>query len=73
MRSLAHIYLVASKDLKLFARDRTALVFNLLFPFLFVALFGAVLARRQRGQAMELHIATQEEPTTSATSWREPS
>ncbi len=65
MRSLAHVYLIASKDLKLFARDRTALFFNLLFPFLFVALFGAVLGSyASEDKRMELHIATQEEPTS---------
>ena len=44
MKSLRHIWVIAAKDMTLFARDRTALFFSLLFPFLFVALFGTVMS-----------------------------
>jgi ABC-2 type transport system permease protein len=44
MKSLRHIWVIAVKDMTLFARDRTALFFNLLFPFLFVALFATVMS-----------------------------
>lgn len=43
MKGLRHIWVIAAKDMTLFSRDRTALFFNLLFPFLFVALFQNVL------------------------------
>ena len=39
MRNLRHIWFITLKDLKLFATDRGALFFFILFPFFFVALF----------------------------------
>jgi ABC-2 type transport system permease protein len=61
MTRLSHIWIIAAKDLRLFARDRTALFFNLLFPFLFVALFGSILSGfGSEDPRLELHIATQE-------------
>ena len=62
MRSLEHAWLIAAKDLKRFSRDRTALFFNLLFPFLFVALFGTILSgMASQDQRLQLHIVTQED------------
>jgi len=62
MKSFEHIRVIAAKDLRLFARDRTALFFNLLFPFLFVALFGTILSGfGSEDERMQLRIATREE------------
>ena len=44
MRSLSHVWFIALKDLKLFVTDRIAIGMFLLFPFLFVALFGFILS-----------------------------
>ncbi len=61
MKSLSHAGLIAAKDLKVFSKDRAALFFNLLFPFLFVALFGVVLSGAwSQDERMELHLVTQE-------------
>ncbi|MFP3974690.1 MAG: hypothetical protein ACLFVK_00515, partial [Dehalococcoidia bacterium] len=44
MRQLKHIWFIALKDLRLFATDRAALFFAILFPFFFVVLFNFLLA-----------------------------
>ena len=62
MNSFRHIWFIARKDLKLFASDRSALFFFILFPFLFVALFSAVLSGAGgEDERMELHLVTQED------------
>jgi ABC-2 type transport system permease protein len=62
MKSLAHIRLIASKDLRLLLRDRTSLFFNLAFPFLFVALFGTILSGfGSEDPRLVLRVATQED------------
>jgi len=62
VKFLGHAWLITAKDLKLFSRDRTSLFFNLLFPFLFVALFGTILSGfAGEDSRMVLRIATQED------------
>lgn len=61
MKSLSHIWFIMLKDLKLFSRDRMALVFFILFPLMFVVLFNFLLADVGGGdERLELHVATQE-------------
>ena len=61
MRQLSHIWFIALKDLKLFATDRTALLFAILFPFLFIIIFNFVLAGvGSEDERLELHLVTQE-------------
>lgn len=61
MRSLSHIWFIMLKDLKLFSRDRMALVFFILFPLMFVVLFNFLLADvGSEDERLELHVATQE-------------
>ncbi|MGB2884222.1 MAG: ABC transporter permease [Dehalococcoidia bacterium] len=61
MRSLSHIWFIMLKDLKLFSRDRMALVFFILFPLMFVVLFNFLLADvSSEDERLELHVATQE-------------
>ncbi|MCD6359093.1 MAG: ABC transporter permease [Dehalococcoidia bacterium] len=61
MEQLSHIWFFALKDLKIFFKDRIALLFSLLFPFMFIMLFfflnidGAAADPR-----LELHLVTQE-------------
>jgi ABC-2 type transport system permease protein len=62
MKILSHIWLITVKDLKLFVTDRMALLFFILFPFLFVALFSFILSDVGGGdERLELHIVTQED------------
>jgi ABC-2 type transport system permease protein len=61
MKSLKHIWFYALKDLRLFATDRLALFFAILFPFLFVVMFNFILSGvGSEDQRLELHLATQE-------------
>jgi ABC-2 type transport system permease protein len=61
MKSLRHIWFYALKDLRLFATDRLALFFAILFPFLFVVMFNFILSGvGSEDQRLELYLATQE-------------
>ena len=62
MTPLRHIWFIALKDLKIFAKDRLALFFAILFPFLFVVLFSFVLGGiESEDERLELHLVTQED------------
>ena len=62
MKEFKHIWFIAVKDLKLFVTDRMALLFFILFPFLFVALFSFILSDvGSEDERLELHIVTQED------------
>ena len=62
MKDFKHIWYIAVKDLKLFVTDRMALLFFILFPFLFVALFSFILSDvGSEDERLELHIVTQED------------
>ncbi len=61
MQGLRHIWLFTLKDLKLFAIDRQALFFFILFPFLFVGLFNFVMSGvGSEDNRLELHLVTEE-------------
>jgi ABC-2 type transport system permease protein len=63
MKQLKHVWFIAMKDLKLFTRDRFALLFALLFPFLFATMFYFLMSGvGGEDQRLELHLATQEAP-----------
>lgn len=59
-KQLRNIRLMAAKDLKLFASDRGALFFAILFPFLFVILFNFINPSRTEDVRLELNLATRE-------------
>ena len=62
MKNFKYIWFIAVKDLKLFVTDRMALLFFILFPFLFVALFSFILSGvGSEDERLELHIVTQED------------
>jgi ABC-2 type transport system permease protein len=62
MTPLRHIWFIALKDLKIFSRDRSALIFAILFPFLFVLLFSIVWGSvESEDERLELHLVTLEE------------
>ncbi len=59
MRQLSHIWFIALKDLKLFATDRGALFFAILFPLLFITLFS-FMGGDSEDPRLEFHLVTQE-------------
>ncbi len=59
MRHLNQILIVTLKDLKIFAADRGALFFFLVFPFLFVVFFNFMNFGSQ-DRRLELHLVTLE-------------
>ncbi len=62
MTSLRHMWFIALKDLRIFSRDRQALVFAILFPFMFVALFTVAMGDvGSEDERLELHLVTQED------------
>ncbi len=62
MTALGHIWFIALKDLKIFAKDRLALFFAILFPFLFMVLFNVVLSGiGSEDERLELHLVTLED------------
>jgi len=62
MKIFKYIWFIAVKDLKLFVTDRMALLFFILFPFLFVALFSFILSDvGSEDERLELHLVTQED------------
>jgi ABC-2 type transport system permease protein len=61
MKSLKHVWFIALKDLKIFTRDRAALFFFIIFPFLFIILFNFLLAGVGTEDArLEMHVVTRE-------------
>ncbi len=69
MKQLKHVWFIALKDLKLFTKDRMALLFALLFPFLFATMFYFLLSGiGSEDKRLELHLVTQE--TTGGMSYQ---
>ncbi|MDD5191203.1 MAG: ABC transporter permease, partial [Dehalococcoidales bacterium] len=63
MKHLHNIGLLTVKDLKLFAADRMALIFALLFPMVFVVLFNFVMTGvNSSDERLVLRLATRESP-----------
>jgi len=60
MKHLKHIWFIALKDLRIFATDRGALIFFILFPFFFITLFVFMNIGASEDIKLQLHIASQE-------------
>jgi len=61
MKQLRYVWFIALKDLKLFFRDRLALFFFILFPFMFVILFNFLLGDAlSEDDPLVFHLATRE-------------
>ncbi len=60
MKRLKHIWFIALKDLRLFATDRGALFFFILFPFLFIVLFNFMNLGAVEDTRLQLHIVSEE-------------
>lgn len=64
MTFLRQTWLIAQKDLRIFAKDRFALVFAALFPILFVLLFSFLFPNSTPSETRyRLFVATQEGPS----------
>lgn len=60
MKQLKHIWFIALKDLRLFATDRGALIFFILFPFFFITMFTFMNIGATEDTRLELHMVSQE-------------
>jgi len=61
MRHLRHIWFIMLKELKVFFRDRLALFFWILFPFMFIVIFNFVLSDvGGEDERLAIHVATKE-------------
>ena len=61
MKQLRNVWFLMVKDLKIFAADRTALIFAILFPFFFIFLFNAVMKGvGSEDQRLVINLATRE-------------
>ena len=60
MQRLKHIWFIALKDLRLFATDRGALFFFILFPFLFIVMFTFLNLSAVEDTKLQLHIVSEE-------------
>ena len=60
MKQLSHVWLIAIKDLKIFVKDRAAVFFFIIFPFMFIFMFNALNLGEAEDERLALHVATQE-------------
>jgi hypothetical protein len=61
MKHLRHVWIIAVKDLKIFATDRASVFFFIIFPFLFITLFYFIMSGSfGEDTRLEIHLATQE-------------
>jgi ABC-2 type transport system permease protein len=61
MKQLRNMWFLMGKDLKIFAADRTALIFAILFPFFFIFLFNSVMKGvGGADQRLVINLATRE-------------
>ena len=61
MKQFRNIWFLMVKDLKIFATDRTALIFSILFPFFFIFLFNSVMkGLNAEDQRLVVNLVTRE-------------
>ena len=60
MQRLKHTWFIALKDLRLFATDRGALFFFILFPFLFITMFTLLNIGVTEDTKLQLHLVSEE-------------
>ncbi len=60
MKQLSYVWFIALKDLSIFAKDRAAVFFFIVFPFMFVVIFYFLNVGAAEDKRMELHVVTQE-------------
>jgi ABC-2 type transport system permease protein len=70
MKQLRHIWFIALKDLRLFATDRGALFFFILFPFIFIVMFNFLNLGVTEDTKLQLHLVSEEAETEESYSHR---
>jgi ABC-2 type transport system permease protein len=60
MKQLSYAWFIALKDLSIFTKDRAAVFFFIIFPFMFVVMFYFLNVGATEDKRMELHVVTQE-------------
>ncbi len=60
MNQLSRAWYIAIKDLKIFVKDRAAVFFFVIFPFMFVVMFYFLNLGVSEDRRLELHVATLE-------------
>ena len=61
MKHLRNVWFLMVKDLKIFASDRAALIFSILFPFFFIVLFNFVMTGTNgQDTRLVINLATNE-------------
>ena len=60
MKNLNYMWLIALKDLRIFAKDRAAVFFFVIFPFMFILLFYFLNLGAEEDQRLTFRFATQE-------------
>ena len=60
MKQLSYIWLIALKDLKIFVKDRAAVFFFVIFPFMFIVLFNFLNVGVAEDERLEFHVVTLE-------------
>jgi ABC-2 type transport system permease protein len=60
MNKLNYMWLIALKDLKIFAKDRAAVFFFIIFPFLFILMFYFLNLGAAEDERLTFHLATLE-------------
>ena len=60
MKQLRYIWFIALKDLMIFTKDRAAVFFFIIFPFMFVVLFNFLNVGAAEDERLALHVVTRE-------------
>ena len=60
MKQLRYIWFIALKDLMIFTKDRAAVFFFIIFPFMFVVLFNFLNVGAAEDERLWLHVVTRE-------------
>ncbi len=60
MKQLRYVWFIALKDLLIFTKDRAAVFFFIIFPFMFIFLFNFLNIGAAEDVRLEFHVVTQE-------------
>jgi ABC-2 type transport system permease protein len=60
MKQLRYVWFIALKDLIIFTKDRAAVFFFIIFPFMFIVLFNFLNVGAAEDTRLELHVVTLE-------------
>ena len=66
MKQLNYMWLIALKDLRIFAKDRAAVFFFIIFPFMFILMFYFLNLGAAEDTRSTYHLVTQEDEGTKS-------